>query len=110
MNPSAPLEAYPEQGSARPPLPDHTRSTTDPDLLRRMAAGDEAALGVLYDRWSALLHSVIVRIVGDRDDAEEALEETFWQAWRQAGRYEPSRGAASTWLAMIARTRAVDRV
>lgn len=82
----------------------------DRELVRRMAAGDELALGALYDRYSPLLHSVVFRIVGDPDDAEEVLEETFWQAWRQAGRYEESRGGASTWLVMMARSRALDRV
>jgi len=82
----------------------------DLELVRRMAAGDEAALGALYDRYSPLLHSVVLRIVGDPDDAEEVLEDAFWQAWRQAGRYEESRGGISTWLVMIARSRAVDRV
>jgi RNA polymerase sigma-70 factor (ECF subfamily) len=85
-------------------------SEADRELVRRMAAGDESALGTLYDRFSPLLHSVVRRIVGDDDDAEEVLEETFWQAWRQAGRYEESRGGLSTWLVMIARSRAVDRV
>ena len=82
----------------------------DRELVRRMAAGDEAALGELHDRFSTLLHSVVLRIVGDADDAEEVLEETFWQAWRQAGRYEEGRGGISTWLVMMARSRAVDHV
>lgn len=82
----------------------------DLELVRRMAAGDESALGTLYDRYSPLLHSVVLRIVGDSGDAEEVLEDAFWQAWRQAGRYEESRGGLSTWLVMIARSRALDRV
>jgi len=82
----------------------------DRALVRRMAAGDEAALGELHDRFAPLLYSVVLRIVGDADDAEEVLEETFWQAWRQAGRYEEGRGGIGTWLVMIARSRAVDRV
>lgn len=85
-------------------------SGADLELVRRMAAGDESALGTLYDRWSPLLHSVVLRIVGDPDDAEEVLEDAFWQAWRQAGRYQEARGGISTWLVMIARSRAVDRV
>ena len=85
-------------------------SDADRELVRRMAAGDESALGTLYDRYAPVLHSVARRIVGDDDDAEEVLEETFWQAWRQAGRYEESRGGLSTWLVMIARSRALDRV
>jgi RNA polymerase sigma-70 factor (ECF subfamily) len=81
----------------------------DGGLVGRMAQGDEQALGVLYDRWQPLLFSVAVQVLGDVDDAEEVLEETFWQAWRQAGRYEPGRGAVSTWLTMMVRSRALDR-
>ncbi len=73
-----------------------------------MAAGDENALAALYDRWHALVHSVALQVTGDRGDAEEVVEETFWQAWRQAGRYEAGRGSISTWLTMMARTRALD--
>jgi RNA polymerase sigma-70 factor, ECF subfamily len=82
----------------------------DRELVRRMAAGDEAALGELHDRFATLVHSAVLRIVGNPDDAEEVLEETFWQAWRQAGRYEPGRGGIGTWLVMMARSRALDRV
>jgi RNA polymerase sigma-70 factor (ECF subfamily) len=107
MNPSLPADAYPLQGHAAGAAP-----AADPDgaLLRRMAAGDESALGALYDRWSTLVHSVAARITGDPGDAEELVEETFLQAWRQAGRYEGTRGGVSTWLVVIARSRALDRV
>lgn len=87
-----------------------TSSDGDDALLRRVAAGDEHALGALYDRWSPLVFSLCVHILGDDDEAEEAVEETFWQAWRQAGRYDTARGAVSTWLTTIARTRALDRL
>jgi RNA polymerase sigma-70 factor (ECF subfamily) len=107
MNPSLPADPYPLQGHAAGAVP-----AADPDgaLLRRMAAGDESALGALYDRWSTLVHSVVARITGDPGDAEELVEETFLQAWRQAGRYEGTRGGVSTWLVVIARSRALDRV
>lgn len=75
-----------------------------------MTSGDEAALATLYDRWSTLVHSVAAQTLADADDAAEVVEEVFWQAWRQAGRYQEGRGAVSTWLGMIARSRALDRV
>jgi RNA polymerase sigma-70 factor, ECF subfamily len=100
-----------QQTHARPhPAGGAPEPSADALLLRRMVAGDEQALGALYDRWSALVHSVILRIVGDPDDAEELVEETFWQAWRQAGRYDASRGGISGWLVVMARSRALDRV
>jgi RNA polymerase sigma-70 factor (ECF subfamily) len=82
----------------------------DASLLRRMAAGDERALGALYDRWHALVFGVVARILTSRDDVDDVVEEAFWQAWRQASRYEATRGSVQTWLLTIARSRALDRV
>jgi RNA polymerase sigma-70 factor (ECF subfamily) len=82
----------------------------DRELVRRMAAGEEAALGALYDRWASLVYSLVMHLLADVDEAEEVVEETFWQAWRQATRYEASRGAVSTWLTTIGRSRALDRL
>ncbi len=82
----------------------------DRDLIRRMASGDEGALGALYDRWVTLVHSLVLRLLADADEAEDVVEETFWQAWRQAERYEQERAAVSTWLTTIARSRALDRL
>ena len=90
------------------PAPDPARPTGEAALLRRMAAGDERALGELYERWSRPVHATVLGIVGDPGNAEEIVEATFWQAWRQAARYEPSRGAVSTWLITIGRSRALD--
>ena len=82
----------------------------DATLVRRMADGDEHALGALYDRWQPLVHAVVLRIVRQRDDVEDVVEEAFWQAWRQAERFQASRGAVQTWLLTIARSRALDKV
>ena len=79
-------------------------------LLRRMADGDESALAVLYDGWAERVHTLAFWILKDPDEAEDVVEETFWQAWRTAGRYDSRRGAGSTWLIMIARSRALDRL
>lgn len=85
-------------------------AVADAELLHRMADGDEQALGALYDRWQALVHGIVLRIVRQPDDVEDVVEETFWQAWRQAARYESARGGVQTWLLTIARSRALDRV
>jgi RNA polymerase sigma-70 factor (ECF subfamily) len=82
----------------------------DVALIRRMCDADETALGALYDRWARSLYSLVFHLLRDADEAEDVVEETFWQAWRKASSYEPSRGAVSTWLLTIGRRRALDRL
>lgn len=84
--------------------------TADSALLARMSGGDEGALAALYDRWSDRIHSLAVHMVRDARDAEDIVEETFWQAWRGAARYDATRGNVGTWLLTICRSRALDRL
>jgi RNA polymerase sigma-70 factor (ECF subfamily) len=104
MNPAGRRPAY-QSGTTAP-----AGGGADPELVARMSAGDETALAQLYDRWSRAVHALVVHLVRDGDDAEDILEETFWQAWRQASRYETARGEVGTWLLTIARSRALDRL
>src|SRR6266542_6422023 len=101
MNPSEQEAPYSRQVRA---------NAEDVALIRRMCEADEAALGALYDRWSRSVYSLVVQVLKDPDEAEDIVEETFWQAWRKAASYEPSRGAVSTWLLTIGRRRALDRL
>jgi RNA polymerase sigma-70 factor (ECF subfamily) len=78
------------------------------ELILRMAQGDRTALEGLYDRYAQLVFNVAVRILRNHADAEEVVQEVFWQAWRQAGRYEPARGAPWAWLVTLTRARAID--
>jgi RNA polymerase sigma-70 factor (ECF subfamily) len=82
----------------------------DAALIRRMVDADETALGALYDQWSRSLYSLVLYLLKDPDEAEDVVEETFWQAWRKASSYEPSKGAVSTWLLTIGRRKALDRI
>ena len=79
-------------------------------MLQRVAAADAAALATFYDRWADRVHAVAFWILNDADDAEDVVEETFWQVWRGAAGYDGRRAACSTWLLMIARSRALDRL
>ena len=82
----------------------------DQILFDRMAAGDESALAALYDRWSPKVYGIALWILRDADDAEDVVDETFWQAWRSAAGFDARRAAVPAWLAMIARCRALDRL
>jgi RNA polymerase sigma-70 factor (ECF subfamily) len=71
---------------------------------------DPAALAALYDRRAPLVLGVCQRVLGDRVDAEEVLEEVFFEVWQRADRYDPARGRPLAYLVMMARTRAIDCV
>ena len=81
----------------------------DDDLLRAVSRGDESALATLYDRYRLILFGLILRILHDRQEAEDVLQEAFLQVWRRANDFDPVRGRAFTWLVTIARSRALDR-
>ncbi len=82
----------------------------DPALVRRMQAGDQRALGEFYDRWFPVVNGLVSRMVKSASDTEDVVEETFWQAWRQADRFAEGRGSVQTWLLTIARSRSLDRL
>src|SRR6059036_1130647 len=75
-------------------------ATIGADLVRQMAAGDREAFAVFYDRYAPVVFPLILRIVRERADASDVLQEVFWEAWRDAPAYDVTR----------ARTRAIDRI
>ena len=79
-------------------------------VLRRLAEGDASALAELYDRHGGLAFGLALRILRERAEAEDVVQEAFVQVWRQAGRYDPARGSPEAWLCAIVRTRAIDRL
>jgi len=86
------------------------RASDDLAIVRRMVAGEAEALAELYDRFAPLVLAVARRILGGAGDAEEVLQEAFLQAWNQADRYDAARSSVSTWLVLISRSRALDRL
>jgi RNA polymerase sigma factor (sigma-70 family) len=82
----------------------------DKQLLQAIVEGRQEAVGELYDRFSNLLMALAYRVLGNVQDAEEILQETFLQVWNQAARYDPRRSSVSTWLVLITRSRAIDRL
>lgn len=110
MNPSTSAGPYPSTMASEPATSPSRTADLDLELVRRMHAGDERALSAFYDRWFTVVNAVVTRIVKSSDDAEDVVEETFWQVWRQAGRFAADRGSVQTWLLTIARSRALDRL
>lgn len=93
--------------------PDRTEVQSEQSATLRswvllMAGGDEAALGLLYEATLPRVYSLALRICGRRDLAEDVVVETFWQAWREATRFDAARGEVLAWLLMMCRSRALD--
>jgi RNA polymerase sigma-70 factor, ECF subfamily len=82
----------------------------DAALIERIVARDASAVGELYDRHNRLLYGLILRIVRDRSEADEVLQEVFVAVWNRAETYSAAAGSATGWLVRIARNRAIDRL
>ena len=80
----------------------------DPTLLRLVTRQDENALGALYDRFSRLVYSMALNVVNDEAAAEEITQDVFLNVWKKASSYDVSHAKVVTWIASIARHRAID--
>lgn len=78
--------------------------------VERAARGDADALARLYDGTASLVYGLALRILRDAGGAEEITEDVYMQVWRQAARYDPTRGGVVRWLLTLTRSRAIDRV
>ncbi len=87
-------------------------SDPDPvaDLLLRVAEQDRAAFRALYTATSAKLMGVLVRMLRERAEAEDAVQEVYTRVWLRAGRYDPAKGRGITWMIAVARNLALDRL
>lgn len=79
-------------------------------MMRRVAGRDEAALRVLYQRTSAKLYGICLRLLGDDGEAQDVLQEVYVTVWNKAGSFDAARASPITWLATLARNRAIDRL
>lgn len=76
----------------------------------RIGTGDRSALRIVYQDSSAKLFGVLLRILKDRSEAEDVLQDVYVAVWRKAALYDPARASPITWLVAIARNRAIDRI
>jgi RNA polymerase sigma-70 factor (ECF subfamily) len=79
------------------------------ELVEGLRQREERALARLYDATVDRVYAVALRVLGEPADAEEAVADTYAQAWEQAARYDPERGSVLAWLLLMARSRALDR-
>jgi RNA polymerase sigma-70 factor (ECF subfamily) len=85
-------------------------SVIDPKLVARVAKGEHHALSQLYDQSSTVLFSLALRILGNREEAADVLQEIYLDVWRKVVRYDVGRGIPIAWLITLTRSRAIDRV
>ncbi len=79
-------------------------------LVARVRAGDQSAMAELYDGYSNVVYAVALRVLQDAAAAEDVLQDIFLQLWRNPDAFDASRGSLTSWLAVIARHRAIDRL
>jgi RNA polymerase sigma-70 factor, ECF subfamily len=87
-----------------------TQPASREELLSRVAKGDQAAFGELYDQVAPRVLGLVKRLLIDHSQSEEVTQEIFLEIWQTASRYEASRGGALTWIMTMAHRRAVDRI
>jgi RNA polymerase sigma-70 factor (ECF subfamily) len=85
-------------------------NTSDGEVIRRIQAGDRNAFLQFYDRYASLLLSVAARVLGERREAEDVVQEVFTQIWRKSAGYDPGLGSLSSWVVTLARNKAIDRI
>jgi RNA polymerase sigma-70 factor (ECF subfamily) len=88
----------------------HTISMIDPNLLALVVKGDQQAFSQLYDHSSTLLFTLAVKILGNREEAAELLQDVYLEVWRKVSRYDVGRGTPVAWLITLTKSRAIDRL
>ena len=91
------------------PQPAEVRSPSDEDLMAWIQAKDSTGLDLLYSRYSRLVFGIAFRIVNDRSEAEDVVQETFFSLYQKAMLFDPAKGSAKSWVVQIAFSRARDR-
>ncbi|MER5973602.1 sigma-70 family RNA polymerase sigma factor [Streptomyces sp. NPDC002055] len=82
----------------------------DRKMQQRLARGEAAALGELYDRFASLVHSLAHRVLGDEDAADRVTREVFGYIWENPDAYDPKQGPLRSWVAMLTQRQAVHRL
>jgi RNA polymerase sigma-70 factor (ECF subfamily) len=91
-------------------LPPAARDVSDEDLLARIAQSDSTALATLYERYARVVYGLALRMLGNRELAEDLVQETFWRVWRRSSTFHRERGRVAPWVLGIAHNLAIDEL
>lgn len=82
--------------------------SSDAILLARIASGDKNAFAAFYDRHASRIYGLALKLLRESREADDVLQDIFWQVWTRADQFDPSRGTALAWLVLLARSRCLD--
>ena len=88
----------------------NTTSPTDFELLENIAKGDRRSFDLFVTRMERLVFATVYKVLNDRQDTEDVSQDVFLQVWQKAGLFNAQRGKATTWVATLARNRAIDKI
>lgn len=91
-------------------MPEVSQQTADREMLARVVRGDQGAFSELYDRLSGPLYSLVVRMLGDATEAQDALQDAFVQIWRRSASYDAGQSSVFSWAVLLTRSRVIDRL
>jgi RNA polymerase sigma-70 factor (ECF subfamily) len=83
---------------------------SDKSLMERVRAREQRAMTVVFDRYAGLVYSVALRVLSDSGQAEDVMQEIFFQLWRNPDSFSSAKGSLATWLVVVARNRAIDQL
>jgi RNA polymerase sigma-70 factor, ECF subfamily len=92
------------------PAPEIDDDLSIESLLRAVAEGDRGAFAEIYDRISSRVLGLVIRLLRDRAQSEEVMQEVFLEIWQQAGKFDANRGSGMAWVLTMAHRRAIDRI
>jgi RNA polymerase sigma-70 factor (ECF subfamily) len=102
------LESSSSRDLKHPETDDAATAMSDAALLDRVRANEQAAMAGVFDRYGSMVYSVALRVLGDSGQAEDVMQEIFFQLWRNPATFVQARGSLGAWLMVVARNRSID--